>query len=187
MYQEVHDKIVNYHSNWKSLIFVCANSRRTEGYSNASGISLSSTMSVWIIPSLLFPLLTALMQQSCAPILKCVSVPSSTNSPWHRNTGERKVRHPNIFKYCKCSFSKDQLQDRPKFSRIVHMFNSGKPLYYSFNSWTQLTMNWTSWFFLPICLQKTHTCFHFEATWIKRLGKTIQVWEPMLTMTSKAM
>lgn len=53
----------------------------TDDHSLASAISLPSTRSVWMMPSLLLPLLTALMQQSWSPRVKCVSVPSSTNSP----------------------------------------------------------------------------------------------------------
>lgn len=53
----------------------------TYSHSVHSAISVPSTSSVWMIPSRLFPLLTAFTQQLCSPSVKCVSVPSSTNSP----------------------------------------------------------------------------------------------------------
>lgn len=53
----------------------------THSHSVHSAISVPSTSSVWMIPSRLFPLLTAFTQQLWSPRVKCVSVPSSTNSP----------------------------------------------------------------------------------------------------------
>ena len=50
---------------------------------SASGISCSSINNVWIIPSLLFPELIALIWALYLSwSLKCVSVPPSTNSPY---------------------------------------------------------------------------------------------------------
>lgn len=69
-------------------------------YSVHSATSFPSTRSVWIMPSLLLPLLTALMQQSWSPRVKWVSVPSSTNSPCVREGervgGQRKVIWINL-------------------------------------------------------------------------------------------
>lgn len=53
----------------------------TRSHSMHSAISAPSTISVWMIPSRLFPLLTAFTQQLWSPSVKWVSVPSSTNSP----------------------------------------------------------------------------------------------------------
>lgn len=50
-------------------------------YSTHSAISAPSTIRVWMMPSRLFPLLTAFTQQLWSPSVKWVSVPSSTNSP----------------------------------------------------------------------------------------------------------
>lgn len=55
--------------------------QRTHSHSAHSAISAPSTISVWMIPSRLLPLLTAFTQQLWSPSVKCVSVPSSTNSP----------------------------------------------------------------------------------------------------------
>ena len=50
-------------------------------YSYVSGISDPSTIREWIIPSFRLPELTAFIRLGWLPISKCVSVPSSTNSP----------------------------------------------------------------------------------------------------------
>lgn len=64
-------------------MFVPLHSCHSGSYSTISGISWSSIIRVWMIPSLRFPLLTALIQQPWLPIVKWVSVPSSTNSPYN--------------------------------------------------------------------------------------------------------
>lgn len=56
-------------------------------HSAHSAISAPSTISVWMIPSRLLPLLTAFTQQLWSPSVKCVSVPSSTNSPCRCKAG----------------------------------------------------------------------------------------------------
>lgn len=65
----------------KSLCFHTSVHTHPHSHSVHSAISVPSTSSVWMMPSRLFPLLTAFTQQLWSPSVKCVSVPSSTNSP----------------------------------------------------------------------------------------------------------
>ena len=58
----------------------------TSSHSVHSAISAPSTSRLWMMPSRLFPLLTAFTQQLWSPSVKCVSVPSSTNSPCIRKS-----------------------------------------------------------------------------------------------------
>lgn len=65
----------------------------------ASGITVLFTMRLWMMPSRRFPLVTAFMYAGTSPSVKCVSVPSSTNSPCkHKKFKIRKEeegRHSN--------------------------------------------------------------------------------------------
>ena len=56
----------------------------------ASGITVLFTMRLWMMPSRRFPLVTALMYAGMSPSVKCVSVPSSTNSPCKHNKLKKK-------------------------------------------------------------------------------------------------
>ncbi|KAF3842871.1 hypothetical protein F7725_001720 [Dissostichus mawsoni] len=82
----------------KSLCFHTSVHTHSHSHSVHSAISVPSTSSVWIMPSRLFPLLTAFTQQLWSPSVKCVSVPSSTNSP------------------CRCEIRKESRQREKSFS-----------------------------------------------------------------------
>lgn len=73
------NRVKNYNPN--SAFIQTQTHAYTNSHSVHSAISVPSTSRVWMIPSRLFPLLTAFTQQLWSPSVKCVSVPSSTNSP----------------------------------------------------------------------------------------------------------
>lgn len=61
-------------------VILCSNSLLRH-YCVEAGILSPSSSKQCTMPLFFFPPLVALMQHSCSPTMKCVSVPSSTNSP----------------------------------------------------------------------------------------------------------
>lgn len=64
-------------------------------YCVEAGTFSPSSSNKWTMAFFFLPVLIALMQHSCSPRLKSVSVPSSTNSPWgDRRTIKSRIKFP---------------------------------------------------------------------------------------------
>ena len=71
-----------HHRDWRHIVESAqAINTTNQNHSTNSGTSVSWTTKLWRIPERLFPELTARTYAGWEPIAKCVSVPSSVNSP----------------------------------------------------------------------------------------------------------
>lgn len=125
-------------------------------HSTHSAISAPSTIRVWMIPSRLFPLLTAFTQQLWSPSVKWVSVPSSTNSP------------------CRCT----HMNILHMWADLVHLYKSHHLLPYVYLHYSGLKFTRTLKCFY-------HHNIHMFNLSIRYLGTTIPLTKALISFTVK--